>query len=359
MNNTFGFEGIGSNDYNRLMNAVKIRAAQKKMSAAANYPNPQYNVGHNIILSMFEDTIYDYLNRRLSVFNLIPSYEANGPAHLWFEQGAIPDNTQYSDPRNLTYKAIGTDYQRLPKSAIVKCVTSKFSIPFFDTLAARQQNAMPDTVQKDLNDWLFAFDRFLNTKYIYGNDTSLETPTTLEHMGIMKQITNKPVRAKDATTKTITDVLETEVAKMDSNTTNVGPTEDGAFLVFLMNAQTMDLWIKEERVRNGNFHPYEDVFRPGFKIPYITTAKGKIPIVVENYLSITDNTANTSFDHPIVLVDRSKIETRYIGSPTPLVQPFNVYNDQLSDDRLAILFNTLIVRDAANSHFVLNYQVAK
>jgi len=356
MNNIFGFHGFDSQDYNRYVNAVRMRATQR-IQAATSYPNPSYNVGHTMLLSIFEDTIYDYLNRRLSIFNVIPSYEANGPAHLFLEQTKIPQNTQFSDPRNLTYKPIDNDYGRLPKSAIVKCLTSKFSIPYFDTLAARQQAVLPDFVTKDLNDWLWAFDKFINTKLIYGNDTSLETPTTMEYVGLTTQISKKPVKLKTDITTTITDILETEVAVMESDTVNVGPND--ASLVFLMNAKTVDLWVKQERKREGNFRPYTTEFRPGFKIPSIMTAKGEIPIIVENYLDVVNNAGNTSTDHPIILLDRSKVERRYIGSPNPSVFPWNTGNDQLSDDRLAVLFDCLIVRDPAKSHFLLNYQVAQ
>lgn len=351
------FQTINSTDYNRYMSNVKMRAAQK-LQGASTYPSPAYNTGHNMWLSVFEDTIYDYQNRRLSIFNIIPSYEANGAAHLWMEETKTPDNTQFSDPRTLAYKAIDADYGRLPKSVIIKCLTSKFSIPYFDTLTARQQNNnLPDFVTRDLNKWLWSFDKFINTKIMFGSDTSLETPTTNEYVGLFTQLTNTPVRAKTETTVTITDILETEVAEMDSDTVNTGPNDNS--LVFVMNARTMDLWIKQERARQGNYRPYTTEFRPGFKIPTITTAKGEIPIIVENFLPVVDNTANTSYDHNILLLDRSKIERLYIGSPTPTVFPFNTGNDQLSDDRLAVLFDALLVRDAANSHFNLTYQVAK
>ena len=350
------FLNFNTSDYNKYSNMVKMRAAAKKMQAAGTVDNPQYNVGHNFILSMFEDTIYDYMLRRLSVFNIIPSYEANGPAHMWVEQSKIPDNTQFSDPRTLAYKAIDADYGRLPTSAIVKCITSKFSIPYFDTIASRQQGAMPDFVQKDLNDWLFMFDKFINTKLIYGSDTSLSTPTTLEYMGLFNQITNKPVRLKTETTKTLTDIIETEVAKMDSDTLNTSITD--ANLVILMNTRTTDLWVKEERARSGNFRPYTNEFKPGFKVPSIVTSRGEIPIITENYLNVVNNTANTSTDHSVILLDRSKVERRYIGSATPSVFPWNMGNDQLSDDRLAVLFDTMIVRNPAKSHFNLTYQVA-
>lgn len=348
------FLNFNSTDYNKYVNLVKMRAAQKKM-AAATVDNPQYNVGHNFILSIFEDTIYDYLLRRLSVFNIIPSYEANGPAHMWVEQSKIPDNTQFSNPRNLTYKTIDDDYGRLPTSAIIKCITSKLSIPYFDTLAARQQGEMPDFVTKDLNDWLFMFDKFINTKIIYGNDTSLSTPTTLEYMGIFNQITNRPVRAKDSTA-TLTDVIETEVANMDSDTLNTSISD--ANLVLVMNTRTTDLWVKEERVRNGNFRPYTNEFKPGFKVPSVVTSRGEIPIITENYLNVVNNTTNDSTDHSVLLIDRSKIERRYIGSANPSVFPWNMGNDQLSDDKLAVLFDTLIVRNGAKSHFNLTYQKA-
>lgn len=351
------FLNFNSADYNKFSNLVKMRAAQKKMQAAGTVNNPQYNVGHNFILSIFEDMIYDYQLRRLSVFNIIPSYEANGPAHMWVEQSKLPDNTQFSDPRNLTYKAIDDDYGRLPTSAIIKCITSKFSVPYFDTLAAKQQGAMPDFVAKDLNDWLFMFDKFINTKMIYGSDTSLSTPTTLEYMGLTKQITNAPVRAKTETTRTLTDVIETEVAKLDSDTLNTAISD--ANLVLLMNTRTTDLWVKEERARSGNFRPYTNEFKPGFKVPSIVTSRGEIPIITENFLNVVDNTGNTSTDHTVILLDRSKVERRYIGSANPSVFPWNTGNDQLSDDKLAVLFDTLIVRNGAKSHFNLTYQVAK
>ncbi len=356
----FNFNKVLSQGYNKWFNLVQSRAVMKataKLQAASNYPNPMYNSGHNIHMAVFEDTIYDYLNRRLSTFNVIPSYQATGPSHLWFEQTKIPQNVQFSNPRNLEYKPTDDDYGREPRSAIIKCMTSKFSVPFFDTLAARQQGELPDFVTKDLQDWLWAFDRFINEKLLFGSDTSLETPTTNEYVGITKQITNRPVREKTET-RTITDVIETEIANMESDTVNV--TSNDASLVLLMNSKTQDLWVKQERARTNNtFRVERNEFRPGFNIPYITTAKGDIPIITENYLPTVDNNSDGTNDHTILLVDRSKIERRYIGSPTPMVFPWNMGNDQLSDDKLAVLFDTVIVRNAGKAHFNLTFKQAK
>jgi hypothetical protein len=354
MNNNFMFNDYAGNVYNKYVNAVQQRATDKKM-AAAGITTPTFNQGHNIHLALFEDTIYDYLNRDLSIYNLIPSYEATGQPTLWFEQTKRPSNEQFSDPNTLTYKTLDEDYGRVPKSAMIKCITSKFHVPFFNTLVARQQNALPDFVQKDIEDWAYGIKRYINNKLYYGTDTDLATPTTNEYMGIMSQITNKVTKAKSDTTN-ITDLVETEIATMDSDI--VHNTGSGSDLVIMMNGLTMDRWVKQERAINSNFRPETAEIIPGFSIPAIRTAKGLIPVVTDNFINITDNTANGSKDHPIVVLNRRMVERRYIGSANPMVFDWNIGNDQLTTDKLAVLFDNVIVRGGDFAHILINYQIA-
>jgi hypothetical protein len=353
MNNSFLFNQYAGETYNKYVNAVQQRATARKM-AAAGITTPTLNEGHNIHLALFEDTIYDYLNRDLSIYNLIPSYEATGQPTLWFEQTKRPENEQFSSPTSLTYKAIDADYGRVPKSAMIKCITSKFNVPFFNTLVARQQNALPDFVAKDIEDWAYSLKRFINTKLYYGSDTDLATPTTTEYMGIMKQITNIATKAYTDTATHITDILETEIAAMDSDIVN--NTGSGNDLIIMMNGMTMDKWVKQERALNSNFRPETAEVRPGFNIPAIRTAKGLIPVITDNFINTTAETGYTN--HPIVVLNRRMVERRYIGSPDPMVFDWNMGNDQLTTDKLAVLFDNVIVRGGSFAHALVNYQVA-
>ena len=351
MNNKFSFQGNNDDVFNKYFNM-----AQERRIAAAGITTPTLNEGHNIHLAVFEDTIYDYMNRDLSIYNLVPSYEATGQPTMWFEQTKLPQNAAFSSPTALAYAAIDADAGRVPKSAMIKCITSKFSFPFFNTLVSRQQKELPDFVLKDIQDWAYGIKRFINTKLYYGSDTDLATPTTNEYMGIMSQIKNTPVRAKDALTVNITDILETEVAKLDTDVVN--NTGSGNDLVCFMNGMTMDKWIKQERKLNSNFRIETAEVTPGFTIPAIRTAKGLIPIVSDNFIDVTANTVNASEDHTILVLNRRNIERRYVGSPDPMVFDWNTGNDQLTSDKLAVLFDNVIVRNPAHGHIKINYQIA-
>jgi len=354
MNNKFRFHANDSDDFNKYYNAVQQRALEK---LSASITTPTLNEGHNIHLAVFEDTIYDYLRRDVSIYNWVPSYEATGQPTLYMEQTKNPANEQFSSPTTLAYKTIDDDYGRVPKSAMIKCITSKFSFPFFNTLVSRQQGVLPDFVLKDIEDWAWSFKRFVNKKLYYGTDTDLATPTTLEYMGIMTQLTNTPVRTKAETTVNITDILSTEIAKMESDTVNI--TGQAADLAFFMNPVTMNMWVQQEKSLSSNFRIETATVIPGFDIPAIRTAKGLIPVVSDPFIDIADNTANGSYDHPILLLNKRLIERRYVGTADPMVFDYNMGNDQLSSDKLAVLFDNVIVRNAANGHLKVNYQVAK
>jgi hypothetical protein len=344
------FQLDSSEVYNKYLNA----AQERKMTAAT---TPTLNSGHNIHLALFEDTIYDYMRRDVSIYNWVPSVEATGQPTMWFEQTKNPANEQFSSPTTLTYKAVDDDYGRVPKSAMIKCITSKFSFPFFNTLVARQQGVLPDFVQKDIADWAWSFKRFVNKKMYYGTDTDLATPTTNEYMGIMTQITNAVARLKTETTTTILDVVEDAIANMESDVVNV--TGTAADLVVFMNPKTRNKMVKEERARNSNFRMEKAELIPGFNIPGIDTAKGIIPIVADPFIDVIDNTANVSYDHPIMILNKRLIERRYIGAKDPMVFDWNMGNDQLSGDKLAVLFDNIIVRGASFGHVKINYQLAK
>ena len=347
------FNDHNSQSFNDLYKRVQERALEKLQAVAT----PTLNEKHNIHLAIFEDTIHDYLRRDVSIYNWVPSYEATGQPTMWWDQTKMPSNEQFSSPTTLAYKALDEDYGRVPKSAMVKCITSKFTVPFFNTLVSKQQGVLPDFVVKDIADWAISFKRFVNSKMYYGSDTDLATPTTLEYMGIMTQITNTATRAKTATTVGITDILETEVATMESDTVN--STGSNGDLAFFMNPMSMDLWVKQERAINSNFRPEIAEVTPGFQVPAIRTAKGLIPVVVDPYIGVTDNVGNGSYDHTILLLNKRMIERRYVASADPMVFDFNQLTDQLNSDKLAVLFDNIICRGGSFAHEKITYQVAK
>jgi len=345
------FAAYGSDGFNKYFNAVQERVQLR----AAALTNPTLNEGHNMHLQVFEDTIYDYQKNYLSIFNIVPALEATGQPTMFIDQTKKPNNTQFSSPTTLTYKTRDEDYGRVAKSAMIKCVTSTYSYPFFNTITARQQGVLPDFVTKDIGDWAAEIASFQNNKFWYGTDTDLATPTTQEYVGLMTQIQTKVVIPK-ASTLTLTDIMETEVAKMDVNTKqNTGA---GSDLFFAMNGMTMDKWIKEERARNTNIVNYTVQIVPGFEIPAIMTAKGLVGIVVDNELVIEDNTANGSDDHPIVLLNKRQIERRYIGQSTPMVFDMAI-NNQLTSDKIAVMFDNIILRNATYGHKLITRQFTK
>lgn len=171
----------------------------------------------------------------------------------------------------------------------------------------------------------------------------------------MNQILTKVVIPKTSTL-TLTDIMETEIAKMDVNIKqNTGA---GSDLVFFMNGMTMDAWIKEERARTTNTLNYTVEIVPGFKIPAIMTAKGLIGIVVDNELVVADNTANGTYDHQIVLLNKREVERRYIGQSTPMVFDMAI-NNQLTSDKIAVMFDNIILRNATYGHKLITRQITK
>ena len=94
-------------------------------------------------------------------------------------------------------------------------------------------------------------------------------------------------------------------------------------------------------------------------MPALRSSKGLIPVVVDPYISVTTNAGNSSYDHTILLLNKRMIERRYVASPNPMVFDFNQLTDQLNSDKLAVLFDTVIVRGASFAHDKITYQVAQ
>lgn len=341
------FNFVGQNDgdiFNRYIRQAEVYGEQRVMAASG---VADYNNQHAIFMPIFEAGFQDILDRSVSIVERIRSYPATGHPTRYWQQTKNPQNTTWGDVRTYTPTEADTDYGRVEKSAWIKCIQSKFTIPYFDKLVMDHQGVLPDLVAKDLADWERNMLRFVNDAIYYGTDTDLAAPTTNQYVGLFNQIKQT---ATVGASSTISDFIRTEAAKLAARTdVNSNPTA-----VFL-NPVTLDIWEQEERALGNNIRVYDYDYKPGIKISRIPTQCGWLDVIPDKHVKLVENGAN--IEHKILLLNEEEIERRYIGSPFPMVFELPL-QQSLSDERFALLFDCLIVK-APEAQMIITKSVPK
>lgn len=244
--------------------------------AAADY------LGNGAIeVNRYENEIYDII-RRTSVFlQRVDRKPANGHPHRYFEQTAIAQ-AAFTDPRNIAPTPTGPS--RVERSAYIKALTNQTNLSLFDVDVTRQQGQFAYVEARDIEDIINSIVVASAQAVWTGTDTSLVTPTTIQYVSVLTQITTTGQVINGAS---IIDGIKAQVAQMVANTTYViRPT---AIYIDPILGDYID-----REAKAGQLTLQQIEVTVGVKVNAIQTQAGPIPLVPDPFLSAAITAAGVS-----------------------------------------------------------------
>jgi hypothetical protein len=271
------------------------------LSAAVQFQGPGA-----LITDDFQREITDSLRRNSVLEGRLHYTPATGDFSTYFEQNTI-NGGAFIDPR--TPSATATSNVRTPKSLKVKAITNQVNFGHYDITLANQQDNFEDLKAKDLNDMLNAIGLTHGKALWRGTDTSLAVPTTLQYVGLPKQITNTFTVGASAS---IVAAIRGKVAAMvASELYQLMPT---AVYIHPIGHHYLE---EEERNASNNETQVSNLRKTtvaGMEVLAIMTAAGLLPIIPEPFMpSAVNATTASNTDYGIAIVTEPMIEYHYVG----------------------------------------------
>ncbi len=326
-----------------MKNQAQARFSSR-MQAAADY------LGNGAVeVPIFESEILDLIRREsiaLQRFNHVP---ATGDPHRYFEETAI-GTAAFDNKRSLS--PTPTNITRVERSVVIKCIDNQTNITLYDKNLTKQQNLFAQVVAQDVEDTASAV-VVLSAQAIWnGNDTSLTSPTTLQYVGLLTQISAAGQTLLVAPGSSIIDGIKTQVAFMASNQQyRVRPT---AIYINPLLGNYLDQEAKANNITLG------ETVVAGVTVKTFETQCGKLPIISDPYIP-SDVTGKYTFPNPpannsnfyCVILSEALIEMPYvydeIDNPNPRIYQLGLQNS-LDGQFVAVLFDAIVAKGAAYAH---------
>lgn len=322
---------------------------ENTMQAAADY------LGTGAIeVPLYDTEIKDIVRRRSIFLDRVKKMKSSGYFHRYFEQTDIATGA-FADPRNMNPATTGPT--RVERPAAIKAITAKSSINIFDKLVTEQQGLFTSVIDKDIVDITNAVVRTSANAVWNGTDTSLSTPTTLQYMGLLRQITQTSTLTPGTS---IIDGLKAMVAAMVANTTyDVKPT------AIYLNPVLNDAIDKEAKAAHITLN--QAVVGAGVTVNALNSQAGTLPLIGEPYIPFT---TDTSYGFPApptgysnyfaVIVMEEWIEMPYISgkteNPYPMLFQLGLTND-LAGNFVSVQFNAVIAIAPSYAHAIVCVQL--
>jgi hypothetical protein len=300
------------------------------------------------VVNEYEAEIADIVRRESIFIQRVPSPPATGAPHRYFEQTAIAVGTA-TDPRNISPTPGGPT--RVERSAALKAITAQSNFGLFDVQVTQQQGNFAYVEAQDVNDITNGIVVKAADMVWQGTDTSLTTPTTLEYMGLLRQITNT---AQVGIGASIIDALKQKVAVMFANPTfKVRPT---AIYINPILGDFIDREAKAMAIKMS------EMVVGGVTVTAIETQAGRLPLIPDPYLPAkTDN--SFGFTTPgagnsnyfAVIVTEPWIEMPYVnpnGSKDPQLFQLGLLAG-LQKQFVGVWFNCVIAKGPSYAHAVV------
>lgn len=225
-----------------------------------------------IEINKYENEIYDIIRRNSVFLQRVDRKPATGHPHRYFEQLAIAAAT-FTDPRNIVPTPTGP--QRVERSAYIKAITNQTNLSLFDVDVTRQQGQFAYVEAKDIEDIINSIVVASASAVWTGTDTSLVTPTTIQYVSVLTQVTTTGQVVNGAS---IIDALKAQIAQMAANTTYViRPT---AIYIDPILGDYID-----REAKAGQLTLQQVEVTVGVKVNAIQTQIGVVPLIADPWLS--------------------------------------------------------------------------
>ena len=306
----------------------------------------------------FEPIITDVVRRQSVALHRFPQVPATGQPHRYFEQTAIMQ-ASFSSTGGQGGTAISptaTSPTRVERSAFVKAIVGQSNISLFDKLVTTQQKRFAQVVAKDVEDILSGINVARASGVWNGNDTSLTSPTTVQYVGLLTQITQQFTVAPGAS---IVDGLKGAVAAMVANIGfNVRPT--AIYLNPILNDYV------DREAKAGSIVLDQVEVAAGVTVAAINTQAGKLPLIGEAFLPAATAAAYGFVAPPAgnknyfaVIVTEDMIEMPYVSgedqNPNPMLYQLGLTGN-LSGQFVGVKFDSIIAKGASYAHAVVAVQ---
>ena len=307
----------------------------------------------SIEVPIFEREIMDAVRRGSVLRQRVPAVPSTGQPHRYIEQTAIA-TAGFTDPRNIVPAPSGPT--RVERPVFIKGITGQSNFSMVDVEVAEQQNVFGDLLDKDINDIAEGIIVTSGTAMWTGNDTSLASPTTIQYMGLLSQIT---LQATVASGASIVDAVKAEVAQIVANPSfNVTPT------AIYCNPVGGDYLDREGKAANVTFGEVEVV--AGVKVRAIQTQAGLLPIIGDAFLPAATAGAYGFAAPPtglknyfFVIVCERFLERPYVSgrtrNPNPRIFRLGLQSN-LAGQYVGVMFDAVVAKGAAYAHAIVAVQ---
>lgn len=296
----------------------------------------------SIVVDEYQKEITDSLRRNSVLDGRINYVPATGDFTAYFEQTEL-NGGEFVDPRNPSSTAVTN--ARVPRSAKVKAITNQANFGHYDILLGQQQGNFAELEAKDVNDMINAIGLSHGKGLWRGNDTALATPTTLQYVGVQKQISNTFDIAAGAS---IVAGIRAKVAAMvGSEKYELRPT---AIYIDPIGHFYLEEEVREAENSNVQISGLSKTTVAGLEVTSIMTAAGYLPIIPEPFISsVVNGTDNTMTDYGIVIVTEPMLEYHYVGKKDAYIFQLGTVAD-LQMKYIGIKYGCPIVKGASYAH---------
>lgn len=329
------------------------QAQMMTLQAAADY------LGTGAIeVNEYEPVITDLVRRRSVALQRFKQVPATGQPHRYFEQTAIA-TAAFQSTGGQGSTAISpspSSPTRVERSAFIKACVNQSNIALFDKMVTQQQKKFAEVIARDIEDIVSGINVARAAGVWAGNDTSLSSPTTVQYMGLLSQITVQSTIAPGAS---IIDGLKAEVAALFANQTyTVKPT------AIYLNPVLGDYIDREARAGQITLTEVEVV--SGVVVKALATQAGILPLIGDQFLQAATGAAY-GFSAPpagnknyfAVILTEDMVEMPYVSgetdNPNPLLFQLGLTGN-LSGQFVGVMFDAIIGKAAAYAHAVVAVQ---
>jgi hypothetical protein len=329
------------------------QAQMMTLQAAADY------LGTGAIeVNDYEPVITDLVRRRSVALQRFKQVPATGQPHRYFEQTAIA-SAAFQSTGGQGSTAISpspSSPTRVERSAFIKACVNQSNIALFDKMVTQQQKKFAEVIARDIEDIVSGINVARASGVWSGNDTSLSSPTTVQYMGLLSQITTQFTIAPGAS---IIDGLKAAVASLfASQTYIVKPT------AIYLNPVLGDYIDREARAGQITLTEVEVV--SGVVVKGLATQAGVLPLIGDQFLQAATGAAY-GFSAPpsgnknyfAVILTEDMIEMPYVSgetdNPNPLLFQLGLTGN-LSGQFVGVMFDAIIGKAASYAHGVVAVQ---
>jgi hypothetical protein len=325
-------------------------AQMMKFQAAADY------LGTGAIeVNEYEPVITDLVRRRSVALQRFKQIPATGQPHRYFEETAIAQGAFQSTggQGSTAISPTAASPTRVERSAFIKACVNQSNIALFDKMVTQQQKKFAEVIARDIEDIINGINVVRAANVWNGTDTSLSTPTTVQYVGLLTQITTQYQVAVGAS---IIDSIKLAVANLVGQAGYV--VKPTAVYVNPVLGNYID-----QEAKAGQIFMNEVEVVAGLKVKAISTQAGDLPLIGDAFLPAATGAAY-GFSAPpagnknyfAVILMEEVVEMPYVGgetdNPNPLLFQLGLTGN-LSGQYVGVMFDAIIAKAASYAHAVV------